>query len=166
MTSLVVQWLRLLIPKAGGRGSISGQGTRSHIMLQLKILHATTKISNPKYWKKQILGAATKTWCSQINKYFLKKKKKKAVHYILGNKGVCPVSPKSVTHILGLPSTVLRPTQESSVSHRVPGPCGLPSMARPPLPEGVSDMLSVSLTRGGRISHEIIGAILAAHWNL
>ena len=52
MTSLVVQWLRLLIPKAGGHGSISDQGTRSHIMLQLKILHATTKISNPKYWKK------------------------------------------------------------------------------------------------------------------
>ena len=48
---LVVQWLRLYTPNAGGRGSIPGQGTESH-MLQLKILHATTK-----------------TWSSQINKY-------------------------------------------------------------------------------------------------
>ena len=28
--SLVVQWLRLHIPNAGGLGSIPGQGTRSH----------------------------------------------------------------------------------------------------------------------------------------
>ncbi|TEA33715.1 hypothetical protein DBR06_SOUSAS12810068, partial [Sousa chinensis] len=41
--SLVVQWLRLLAPNAGGPGSIRGQGTRSH-MLQLKILHAARKI--------------------------------------------------------------------------------------------------------------------------
>ena len=34
-TSLVVQWLRLRAPNAGGLGSIPGQGTRSH-MLQLK----------------------------------------------------------------------------------------------------------------------------------
>ncbi|TEA38804.1 hypothetical protein DBR06_SOUSAS610174, partial [Sousa chinensis] len=40
--SLVVQWLRLHAPSAGGPASIPGQGTRSH-MLQLKILHATTK---------------------------------------------------------------------------------------------------------------------------
>ena len=33
--SLVVQWLRPFAPKAGGLGSISGQGTRSH-MLQLR----------------------------------------------------------------------------------------------------------------------------------
>ena len=33
-TSLVVQWLRLRSPDAGGLGSILGQGTRSH-MLQL-----------------------------------------------------------------------------------------------------------------------------------
>ena len=33
-TSLVVQWLRLHAPNAGGLGSIPGQGTRSH-MLQL-----------------------------------------------------------------------------------------------------------------------------------
>ncbi|TEA09823.1 hypothetical protein DBR06_SOUSAS29710008, partial [Sousa chinensis] len=40
--SLVVQWLRLHAPNAGGLGSIPGQGTRSH-MQQLKILRATTK---------------------------------------------------------------------------------------------------------------------------
>ena len=34
--SLVVQWLRLLAPNAGGPGSIPDQGTRSH-MLQLKV---------------------------------------------------------------------------------------------------------------------------------
>ena len=49
-TSLVVQWLRLCIPNAGGPGSIPGQGTKSRMhatlrvcMLQLKILHAVTK---------------------------------------------------------------------------------------------------------------------------
>ena len=35
-TSLVVQWLRLHIPNAGGLGLIPGQGSRSH-MLQLRI---------------------------------------------------------------------------------------------------------------------------------
>ena len=54
-TSLVVQWLRLCAPYAGGPGSIPGQGTRSHV-LQLKIPHS-----------------ATKTWSSQIN-IFEKKK--------------------------------------------------------------------------------------------
>ena len=34
--------LELCIPNAEGAGSISGQGTRSH-MLQLKILRATTE---------------------------------------------------------------------------------------------------------------------------
>ncbi|TEA37689.1 hypothetical protein DBR06_SOUSAS9210004, partial [Sousa chinensis] len=29
--SLVVQWLRLRAPNAGGPGSIPGQGTRSHM---------------------------------------------------------------------------------------------------------------------------------------
>ena len=48
-TSLMVSWLRLCAPNAGGLGSISGQGTRSHTP-QLKIQHATTK-----------------TWHSQIN---------------------------------------------------------------------------------------------------
>ena len=35
-TSLVVQWLRCQSPRAGGPGSIPGQGTRSH-MLQLRV---------------------------------------------------------------------------------------------------------------------------------
>ncbi|TEA29277.1 hypothetical protein DBR06_SOUSAS14810096, partial [Sousa chinensis] len=30
--SLVVQWLRLHAPSAGGPGSIPGQGTRSHML--------------------------------------------------------------------------------------------------------------------------------------
>ena len=42
-TSLVVQWLRLCTPNAGGSGSIPGQGTRSH-MLQLKNHHAAMNI--------------------------------------------------------------------------------------------------------------------------
>ena len=48
-TSLVVQRLRCHIPNAGGPGSISGQGTRSHMlqlrdyMSQLKVPHAVTK---------------------------------------------------------------------------------------------------------------------------
>ena len=49
--SLILQWLRLRAPKAGGLGSIPVQGTMSHVP-RLKILHATAK-----------------TWHSQINKY-------------------------------------------------------------------------------------------------
>ena len=49
----MVQWLRHH-PKAGGLGSVPGQGTRSH-MLQLNVL-----------------SAAAKTWCSQIIFFFLK----------------------------------------------------------------------------------------------
>ena len=44
-------------PNAGGPGSVSGQGTRSH-MLRLKIPHAATRIEDP-------VHAATKTWVSQ-----------------------------------------------------------------------------------------------------
>ena len=58
-TSLVVQWLGLCIPSAGGPGSFPGRGTRSH-MPQLKSLHVATK---PRH--------------RQINKYFKKKRKKK-----------------------------------------------------------------------------------------
>ena len=51
-TSLVVQWLRLRAPSAGGPDSIPGQGTRSHMpQLRSKILRVTTK-----------------TQCNQINK--------------------------------------------------------------------------------------------------
>jgi hypothetical protein len=45
----VVQQLRLHVPNSGGQGSITGQGTRSH-MLQVKSLYS-----------------ATKTQCSQTN---------------------------------------------------------------------------------------------------
>ena len=47
-TVLVVQWLRLCVPNAGGPGLIPGWGTRSHY-------------------------AATMTWCSQTNKYIILK---------------------------------------------------------------------------------------------
>ncbi|TEA37188.1 hypothetical protein DBR06_SOUSAS210422, partial [Sousa chinensis] len=52
--SLVVQWLRLHTPSAGGPGLIPGQGTRSH-MLQLKTPHLTMKIPR----------TAAETQCSQ-----------------------------------------------------------------------------------------------------
>ena len=48
-TSLVVRWLRLRSPNAGGQGLIPSQGTRSHMpqltvcMSQLKIPHTATK---------------------------------------------------------------------------------------------------------------------------
>ena len=45
-TCLVVQGLRLHSPNSGGPGLIPGQGTRSHT-LQLKVLHAATKIKDP-----------------------------------------------------------------------------------------------------------------------
>ena len=50
-TSLVVQWLRLPTPKAGGPGSSPGRGTRSHMRAAAKSSHD-----------------AAKTWHSQINK--------------------------------------------------------------------------------------------------
>ena len=71
-TSLVVQWLRLRAPNAGGPVSIPGLGTRPQMlqlrfcMPQLTILHATRKIPNA---ETKILRAAIKTWRSQINKY-------------------------------------------------------------------------------------------------
>ena len=49
VTSLVVQWLRLHAPDAGGLGLNPGQGTGSH-MLQVRVHIATSK-----------------AWCSQIN---------------------------------------------------------------------------------------------------
>ena len=42
-TSLVVQWLRLCAPNAGGLGSISGRGTRSHMHATTKGVYAATK---------------------------------------------------------------------------------------------------------------------------
>ena len=63
--SLVVQWLRLLSPSAGGLGSILGQGTRSY-MPQLRLHMPKLKISH----------VATKTQYSQINRYIKKNKNK------------------------------------------------------------------------------------------
>ena len=42
-TYLVVQWLRLHAPNAGGLGLIPGQGTRSHMRATTKSSHAATK---------------------------------------------------------------------------------------------------------------------------
>ena len=61
-TSLVVQWLSLCAPNAGGLASIPGQGTRSHIT-QLKITHATINnkyINILKTQHKDILKKQTK----------------------------------------------------------------------------------------------------------
>ena len=42
-TSLVMQWLRLCAPTAGGPGSIPSQGTRFHMSASTTSSHATTK---------------------------------------------------------------------------------------------------------------------------
>ena len=44
----MVQCLRLHAPKAGGPGSIPSQETRTHIVLQLKILQAAAKVEDSK----------------------------------------------------------------------------------------------------------------------
>ena len=46
-TSLVVQWLRLHIPNAGGPGSIPGQGTKTLHDVTKKISHVAMKIKDP-----------------------------------------------------------------------------------------------------------------------
>ena len=56
-TFLVVQWLRLHTPNAGGPSSIPGEGTRSQVS-QLRACMPQIKIPS----------AATKTWSNQINK--------------------------------------------------------------------------------------------------
>ena len=60
-TSLVVQWLRLCSPNAGGVGAITSQRLRSHTP-QLKALHAAPK------------RAAKER--DKSNKYFFKKTRK------------------------------------------------------------------------------------------
>ena len=55
---LVIQWLRLPAPSAGGPGSVLVQGTRSYMPQR----------------RSKILRATTKTWYSQLNKYFKKNK--------------------------------------------------------------------------------------------
>ena len=42
-TSLVVQWVRLHVPNAGGLGSIPGRGARSLMHAATKSPHATTR---------------------------------------------------------------------------------------------------------------------------
>ena len=42
---MVVQWVRLSTPNAGGPGSIPGRGTRSHMHAATKSSHAATKRS-------------------------------------------------------------------------------------------------------------------------
>ena len=56
--SLVVKWLRLHAPNAGGLDLIRGQGTRSYV-LQLRVHRPQLKN----------LLAANKIWRSQINTY-------------------------------------------------------------------------------------------------
>ena len=59
-TSLVVQWLRLCAPNAGGPGLISGQGTKiPHAAT--KSPHAATKKKKIPYMAMKIARAATKT---------------------------------------------------------------------------------------------------------
>ena len=52
-TSLVVEWLRLWAPKAGGPGSIPGNGTRPHMPQLEKILSVASKIQRSQI-KKEI----------------------------------------------------------------------------------------------------------------
>ena len=71
----MVQWLRLHVPKAGGLGSISGQGTRFH-MLQLRVHMSQLKHCESRahmlQQRSEIPCATTKTRRSQINKTFFK----------------------------------------------------------------------------------------------
>ena len=65
-TSLVVQWVRLHAPNAGGPCSIPSQGTRSRMHATTKISHVTTKsphaaTKSPHATLKKILQATTKT---------------------------------------------------------------------------------------------------------
>lgn len=60
---MVVHWLRLQAPNAGGWASIPGHGIRFH-MPQLRVRRLQLKI----------LSAVTKTRCSQANKYLKKQK--------------------------------------------------------------------------------------------
>ena len=75
-TSLVVQWLRLHAPNAGGPGSIPGRGT--------KVPHTTTKPACLNYWARmlQSLWTATREACTlqQTHSTAKIKKKKKTLH--------------------------------------------------------------------------------------
>ena len=68
VTSLVVQWLRLCAPNAGGLGSIPGERTRSHVpQLRVCMLNEDSPCCN-KDQRSKMLSAAPKTQYSQINK--------------------------------------------------------------------------------------------------
>ena len=89
----MVQWLRLHALNTGGPGSIPGWGTRSHMpqlrvhMPQLNVLHA-----------------ATKTQCSQINKllYFKNYDSVQIVYnippFVWGKKGICVYACESIKY--------------------------------------------------------------------
>ena len=65
-TSQLVQWLRLRGSKAGGLGSIPGQGTRSH-RPKLTVCTSQQKRSWVPQLRLKIPRAATKTWSSHIS---------------------------------------------------------------------------------------------------
>ena len=67
-TFLVVQWVRLLAPNAGDLGLIPVQETGSH-MPHLRVCMPQLKRF---LMLKLKIPQATKTCCSQINKYFKK----------------------------------------------------------------------------------------------
>ena len=71
----MVPWLRLHAPNAGGQSSMPGQGARFPLAT-IKSLQATSKQPTCATTKIKDSAAATKTWHSQINKYFFKKRKK------------------------------------------------------------------------------------------
>ena len=85
-TSLVVQWLRLGIPNAGGPGLIPDWGIKCHVlqprvcMPQLKDLPFTTK-----------LQCSQINWKINKNKYWKKKKSSVEMHenYWVFNKHLC-----------------------------------------------------------------------------
>ena len=64
-TSLVIQWLRLWAPSAGGLSFIPCQGTRYH-MLQLRVLMLPKK--RILHGAKKIPHAVTRTQSSEINR--------------------------------------------------------------------------------------------------
>ena len=64
-TSIVVPWLTLHAPNAGGLGLIPGQGTRSNV-LQLRV-HTPQLRSRMLQRRSKIVQAATKTQHGQIN---------------------------------------------------------------------------------------------------
>ena len=62
-TSLVVQWVRLHAPSAGGLGSIPGRGTRSHMHAAAKSSYAAHTAT--KHAATKIPSATAKTQRSQ-----------------------------------------------------------------------------------------------------